>query len=155
MASVADTEVKQPTIDKLGRAYGTGRRKNAIARVWVKKGKGKIIVNGREVETYFARPVLRMIINQPFVSLKEEGKFIFRPKNAILKGSVEALKILRIGSLLNLWGIVESEVTSFLTLIDFILRGELGLYSAFKAQKYFPNSTFRPFLNFLKFVFIK
>ena len=76
MASAADTtEVKKPTIDKFGRAYGTGRRKNAIARVWVKKGKGKIIINGREVETYFARPVLRMIINQPFVSLKEEGAF--------------------------------------------------------------------------------
>lgn len=76
MASAAETtEVKQPTIDKFGRAYGTGRRKNAIARVWVKKGKGKIIINGRELDTYFARPVLRMIINQPFVSLKEEGKF--------------------------------------------------------------------------------
>ena len=76
MASVAETtEVKKPTIDKLGRAYGTGRRKNATARVWVKKGKGKIVVNGRELDSYFARPVLRMIINQPFVSLKEEGKF--------------------------------------------------------------------------------
>ncbi len=75
MASAAEQEVKKPTVDQLGRAYGTGRRKGAIARVWVKKGKGKIVVNGREVETYFARPVLRMIINQPFVSLKEEGKF--------------------------------------------------------------------------------
>jgi len=75
MASAAEQEVKKPTTDKLGRAYGTGRRKDAIARVWVKKGKGKIVINGREVEKYFARPVLRMIINQPFVSLKEEGKF--------------------------------------------------------------------------------
>ena len=74
MASV-EQEVKKPTVDKLGRAYGTGRRKNATARVWVKKGKGKIIVNGRELETYFARPVLRMIINQPFVTLQEEGKY--------------------------------------------------------------------------------
>lgn len=76
MATAAATEeVKKPTLDKQGRAYGTGRRKDAIARVWVKRGKGKVTVNGRNVEQYFARPVLRMIINQPFVDLKEENKF--------------------------------------------------------------------------------
>lgn len=76
MATAAtDTEVKAPKIDKFGRAYGTGRRKNATARVWIKRGKGKVTINGREIENYFARPVLRMIINQPFVSLKEEAKF--------------------------------------------------------------------------------
>jgi small subunit ribosomal protein S9 len=52
-------------LDKLGRAYATGKRKNAIARVWIKPGSGKITVNGRELEVYFARPVLRMILNQP------------------------------------------------------------------------------------------
>ena len=52
--------------DSLGRSYATGKRKNAIARVWLKPGAGRIIVNGREIGTYFARPVLRMIINQPF-----------------------------------------------------------------------------------------
>ncbi len=55
----------QPKIDAKGRAYATGRRKNAIARVWIKRGKGKIIVNGKPIETYFARPVLRMLVAQP------------------------------------------------------------------------------------------
>lgn len=55
--------------------YGTGRRKNAIARVWIKRGNGKITVNGKEFETYFARPVLRMIINQPFQAVDRIGNF--------------------------------------------------------------------------------
>nr|WP_217490977.1 30S ribosomal protein S9 [Candidatus Odyssella thessalonicensis] len=53
-------------MDAKGRSYATGKRKNAIARVWIKPGSGKIIVNNRDVNTYFARPVLRMIIQQPF-----------------------------------------------------------------------------------------
>jgi small subunit ribosomal protein S9 len=57
----------QPKLDRQGRAYATGRRKDAVARVWVKPGAGRVTVNGRDIETYFARPVLRMIINQPFV----------------------------------------------------------------------------------------
>lgn len=61
--------------DTSGRTYGTGRRKNAVARVWVKRGSGKITVNGKSVEQFFARPVLRMIINQPFAALGMEGKF--------------------------------------------------------------------------------
>ena len=56
-------------------AYGTGRRKNAIARVWLKRGNGKITVNGKTVEEYFARPVLRMIINQPFAVVDRIGNF--------------------------------------------------------------------------------
>lgn len=76
MASAAEqTEVRKANVDKKGRAYGTGRRKDAVARVWVKKGKGKYEINGKTIETYFARPVLRMIINQPFAALGEEGKF--------------------------------------------------------------------------------
>jgi small subunit ribosomal protein S9 len=63
------------TLDAQGRAYGTGRRKGAIARVWVKRGKGKITVNDKAFESYFARPVSRMIINQPFAALQIEGKF--------------------------------------------------------------------------------
>jgi small subunit ribosomal protein S9 len=57
------------------RAYGTGRRKAAIARVWVQRGNGKIVVNGKEFAEYFARPVLRMIINQPFASIDRAGNF--------------------------------------------------------------------------------
>ena len=57
----------EPVIDAQGRSYATGRRKNAVARVWLKPGSGRILVNSREFEVYFARPVLRMIINQPFL----------------------------------------------------------------------------------------
>ncbi|WP_159995730.1 30S ribosomal protein S9 [Roseomonas sp. 18066] len=57
----------QPKRDQFGRAYGTGRRKNAIARVWVKPGKGEVLINGKKQSQYFARPVLRMLIAQPFL----------------------------------------------------------------------------------------
>ncbi|HEU5046421.1 MAG TPA: 30S ribosomal protein S9 [Rickettsiales bacterium] len=57
------------------RTYGTGRRKDATARVWITRGSGKITVNGKELEQYFARPVLRMIINQPFAVLNRVGNF--------------------------------------------------------------------------------
>ncbi len=62
-------------LDKQGRAYATGKRKNAIARVWVKPGSGKIIVNEREFVTYFARPVLQMILQQPIVAANRGGQF--------------------------------------------------------------------------------
>jgi small subunit ribosomal protein S9 len=69
------TAPAEPKLDQWGRAYATGRRKNAVARVWVKPGTGKVTVNNREFETYFARPVLRMIINQPFGVANREGQF--------------------------------------------------------------------------------
>lgn len=75
MTATANTETREPNIDAFGRAYGTGRRKDSTARVWLKRGSGKIIVNGRDVTTYFARPTLRMIINQPFDALGEASKF--------------------------------------------------------------------------------
>ncbi|MDP6788426.1 MAG: 30S ribosomal protein S9 [Rhodospirillales bacterium] len=65
----------EPKIDPQGRSYATGKRKNAIARVWIKPGLGKVTVNGREQETYFARPVLRMILNQPFVAAGRENQY--------------------------------------------------------------------------------
>ena len=58
--------LREQQLDKQGRAYATGRRKDAIARVWLKPGSGKIVINGREQEIYFARPTLRLVINQPF-----------------------------------------------------------------------------------------
>jgi small subunit ribosomal protein S9 len=61
-----------PKIDKLGRSYGTGRRKTATARVWIKRGTGKITVNGKDQTEYFARPVLRMMIKQPLEAAKRE-----------------------------------------------------------------------------------
>jgi hypothetical protein len=69
----AEKHVKK--VDAQGRAYATGKRKNAIARVWIKPGSGKIVVNGRPVETYFARPVLRMIVNQPFAVADRTNQF--------------------------------------------------------------------------------
>jgi small subunit ribosomal protein S9 len=62
-------------IDKQGRAYATGKRKNAVARVWVKPGKGTITVNTKPIEVFFARPVLRMLIQQPLVAANRSGQF--------------------------------------------------------------------------------
>ena len=62
-------------VDKLGRAYATGKRKDAVARVWIKPGAGKVTVNTREVEVYFARPVLRMLIQQPLVAAARAGQY--------------------------------------------------------------------------------
>lgn len=65
----------EPKIDAQGRAYATGKRKNAIARVWIKPGSGKIMVNGRSGEKYFARPVLQMLIDQPFKTANRAGQY--------------------------------------------------------------------------------
>ncbi|MFO1188697.1 MAG: 30S ribosomal protein S9 [Alphaproteobacteria bacterium] len=70
-----ETPVRERVVDAQGRAYATGKRKNAIARVWVRRGKGTLTVNGRAGEQYFARPVLRMMINQPFQTVNSVGQF--------------------------------------------------------------------------------
>ncbi len=62
-------------LDKQGRAYATGKRKDAVARVWIKMGGGNIVINERPVETYFARPVLRMLIQQPLVAANRQGQY--------------------------------------------------------------------------------
>jgi small subunit ribosomal protein S9 len=62
-------------LDKQGRAYATGKRKDAVARVWIRPGSGKIIVNTRPVEVYFARPVLRMILQQPLAIAQRHGQY--------------------------------------------------------------------------------
>ena len=67
--------IREPQIDAQGRAYATGKRKNAIARVWLKPGSGKITINDREQEAYFARPVLRMMIAQPLVVTDRATQF--------------------------------------------------------------------------------
>ena len=74
-AAPAEAPVHVQKLDKLGRAYATGKRKDAVARVWIKPGAGKIVVNTREVETYFARPVLRMMIQQPLVAAARNGQY--------------------------------------------------------------------------------
>jgi small subunit ribosomal protein S9 len=62
-------------LDKQGRAYATGKRKDAVARVWIRRGGGKITVNSREIEVYFARPVLRMLISQPLMVANRNGQY--------------------------------------------------------------------------------
>lgn len=81
-------------IDSLGRAYATGRRKDAVARVWVKPGTGKITVNGRDQEVYFARPTLRLVINQPFGVTDRMGQYdvVCTVKGGGLSGQAGAVK---------------------------------------------------------------
>ena len=71
-ASAAPAE---PKIDKQGRSFATGKRKNAVARVWIKPGSGRMTINGRDLAVYFARPVLRMMINQPFSQCNRANQF--------------------------------------------------------------------------------
>jgi small subunit ribosomal protein S9 len=66
---------REPQLDAQGRAYASGARKGAVSRVWIRPGRGRIMVNGRDSETYFARPVLRMLINQPFVIAERIGQY--------------------------------------------------------------------------------
>ncbi|RPE71691.1 SSU ribosomal protein S9P [Pacificibacter maritimus] len=66
---------REPVRDALGRAYATGKRKDAVARVWIKPGSGKVVVNGKDQDAYFARPVLQMILRQPFSVAGVEGEF--------------------------------------------------------------------------------
>ena len=65
----------EPKLDEYGRAYATGKRKDAVARVWIKPGSGKITVNGRDYDTYFARPVLQMILQQPLTVAERSDQF--------------------------------------------------------------------------------
>lgn len=96
VAAIEEIEaiVREPVIDELGRSYATGKRKDAVARVWIKPGPGKISVNGREMKTYFARPVLQMLINQPFQVTDREGQFdVFcTVKGGGLSGQAGAVK---------------------------------------------------------------
>ena len=111
---VADTIVApvEPQIDNLGRAYATGKRKDAVARVWIKPGAGRITVNGRDIETYFARPVLRMILNQPFVVSERVGQY---DVDCTVKG----------GGLSGQAGAVRHGVSKALTYYEPTLRGVL------------------------------
>ena len=74
-AVVVEAPVHVQKLDKFGRAYATGKRKNAVSRVWVKPGSGKITVNGKEFTEYFGRPVLQMIVQQPIYAAARDGQF--------------------------------------------------------------------------------
>ncbi len=86
--------LREQELDAQGRAYATGRRKDAVARVWLKPGSGKIVVNGREQEVYFARPSLRLVINQPFQVAEREGQYdvVATVKGGGLSGQAGAVK---------------------------------------------------------------
>lgn len=75
VAVEAEPEAPEPKRDEQGRSYATGKRKDAVARVWIKPGPGKIVVNGREFERYFVRPVLRMLIHQPLEAADRKDQF--------------------------------------------------------------------------------
>lgn len=100
-AEIAQTTAQNPPaplreqeLDAQGRAYATGRRKDATARVWVKPGTGKVIVNGKEQEVYFARPTLRLIIDQPFTITDRQGQYdvIANVRGGGLSGQAGAVK---------------------------------------------------------------
>ena len=103
---------KEPVRDELGRSYATGKRKDAVARVWVKPGNGTITVNGKEMNAYFARPVLQMVIGQPFTVANVAGQFDVM---ATVKG----------GGLSGQAGAVKHGISKALQLYEPSLRGAL------------------------------
>ena len=94
IAQRAEVPLREQELDKQGRAYATGRRKDATARVWVKPGTGKVTINGRDQEVYFARPTLRLIIDQPFAITERQGQYdvIATVKGGGLSGQAGAVK---------------------------------------------------------------
>jgi small subunit ribosomal protein S9 len=104
---------REPVRDELGRSYATGKRKDAVARVWVKPGSGKVVVNGKDMDKYFARPVLQLILRQPFQVAGVEGEFdVF----ATVKG----------GGLTGQAGAVKHGISKALQLYEPSLRGALN-----------------------------
>ena len=112
-AAVIETvPLREAVRDELGRSYATGKRKDAIARVWIKPGSGKVVVNGKEMAAYFARPVLQMILRQPFTVAGVEDQFDVM---ATVKG----------GGLSGQAGAVKHGISKALQLYDPALRGAL------------------------------
>ena len=101
--------VTEPIVDKLGRSYATGKRKNAVARVWVKTGSGKLTINGKNLENYFLRPVLNMLVNQP---LELTNK----------KMSVDTMVTVSGGGLSGQAGAVRHGISKALSIFDTNLR---------------------------------
>jgi small subunit ribosomal protein S9 len=110
--AVATAPVRVAVRDKLGRSYATGKRKNAIARVWIKPGSGKVTVNGKTMDAYFARPVLQMILRQPFTVANVEGQF-------------DVMATVSGGGLSGQAGAVKHGVSKALQLYEPALRGAL------------------------------
>ena len=103
---------REPVRDDLGRSYATGKRKDAVARVWIKPGSGKVMVNGKAINAYFARPVLQMILRQPFTVAGVEDQF---DVHATVKG----------GGLSGQAGAVKHGISKALQIYEPSLRGAL------------------------------
>jgi small subunit ribosomal protein S9 len=110
--AAAPESLPDPVIDDLGRSYATGKRKDAVARVWIKPGNGQITVNARPLETYFARPVLRMIIGQPFSVAARIDQY-------------DVVCTVKGGGLSGQAGAVRHGISKALTLYEPALRGPL------------------------------
>jgi len=114
-AAEAVAEARAPRVavrDSLGRSYATGKRKNAVARVWIRPGSGKVVVNGKTMAEYFARPVLQMILRQPFTVAGVEGQF-------------DVMATVAGGGLSGQAGAVKHGVSKALQLYEPTLRGAL------------------------------
>ena len=110
--AVEELAPREPVRDELGRSYATGKRKDAVARVWIKPGSGKVTVNGKDMDAYFARPVLQLILRQPFQVAGVEGEFDVQ---ATVKG----------GGLTGQAGAVKHGISKALQLYEPSLRGAL------------------------------
>ena len=102
--------LREQQIDAQGRAYATGRRKDAVARVWIKPGSGKVVINGREQAVYFARPTLRLVLNQPFQVAEREGQY-------------DVIATVKGGGLSGQAGAVKHGISQALTRFEPVLRG--------------------------------
>jgi small subunit ribosomal protein S9 len=109
---VEEAPKREPIRDSLGRSYATGKRKDAVARVWIKPGSGKVVVNGKEMAVYFARPVLQMILRQPFTIANVEGQF-------------DVMATVAGGGLSGQAGAVKHGISKALQLYEPALRGAL------------------------------
>ena len=140
--ATTDAPKREPKRDQFGRSYATGRRKNAIARVWIKPGKGEIQVNGKKVGQYFARPVLRMLITQPFLVADRYNQFdvYCTVTGGGLSGQAGALRH-GISRALTLY---EPELRSILKIAGFLTRDSRAVerkkYGRAKARRSFQFS---------------
>ncbi len=141
-ATSPEAATPEPKRDALGRAYATGKRKNAVARVWIKPGRGEITVNGKKVDQYFARPVLRMLITQPFLVADRYNQFdvMCTVKGGGLSGQAGAIRHGISRALVN----YEPELRKILKAAGFLTRDprvvERKKYGHAKARRSFQFS---------------
>ena len=109
MNNNTEENLVKPVLDNLGRSYATGKRKNAVARVWIKDGSGKIVINGKDVNKYFLRPVLNMLVNQPLELTNKKMK-------------VDTIVTVSGGGMSGQAGAVRHGISKALTLLDPNLR---------------------------------